>query len=175
MQAPPSLRPNRQRPIPPQKRRKSAFCRMTGNLASPFLCSRQPNTVPNCLHLTHERRNYFEQQPMLHVAFPVVAVAAPLPEQQPAEQLLESSSQQSQLQFSQVQTPLSQQQPPSGQQLVQAPAFAASVEGLTAKFAPIAIPIPTTHNSTSVAATFMFNYLIKFADSGLHRSTGGFF
>jgi hypothetical protein len=87
---------------------------------------------------------------MLHVAFPVVAVAAPLPEQQPAEQLLEPSSQ-------------------------QAPAFAGSVEGLTAKFAPIAIPIPTTHNSTSVAATFMFNYLIKFADSGLHRSTGGFF
>lgn len=98
---------------------------------------------------------------MLHVAFSVVAVAASLPEQQPAEQLFEPSSQQSQLQFSQVQTPLSQQQPPSWQQLVQAQAFAASGEGLLAKFAPIAIPIPTTHNSTNVAATFMFIYLIN--------------
>jgi hypothetical protein len=95
------------------------------------------------------------------MAFSVETATVALSAQQPAEHPSEPSSQQSHLQFWQVQMPLSQQHPPSGQQLVQAQAFAAFGEIILPRFAPIANPIPTTHKSTSAAASFMFNFSSK--------------
>jgi hypothetical protein len=77
--------------------------------------------------------------------------------QQPALQPLESAAQQSHLQSSQVQTPVSQQQPPSGQQVVQAHASEAEfVVRVVVKLAPKAKPTPTNKSKPIAAAIFMF-------------------
>ena len=100
---------------------------------------------------------YFLQQPLLQLFSSVTFVAAiALSAQQPAPQDFAPSAQQSHLQSSHVQTPESQQHPPSGQQVSQEQAFeSAVVFEMLAEFAPIAIPSPTTHNNTNVAANFI--------------------
>jgi hypothetical protein len=62
------------------------------------------------------------------VAVLVATVLADSSSQHPAEQPVASSAQQSHLQFSQEQTPLSQQHPPSGQQVSHAQTFDSAVK-----------------------------------------------
>ncbi len=71
--------------------------------------------------------SYFEQHPLLHVAF-VASGVTDWFVQQAAVQACAPSAQQSQLQSSQLQTPVSQQHPPSGQQLSHAQVFASTWE-----------------------------------------------
>ena len=101
---------------------------------------------------------YFLQHPLLQLFSSVASVAAiALSAQQPALQDFASSAQQSHLQASHVQTLESQQQQPSGQQVSQAQTFEPVVDfEVLPKFAPIAIPSPTTHNNINAAATFIF-------------------
>jgi len=126
---------------------------------------------PICLKWRHWPRResdsasgdfYFLQHPVLQLLASVAMVAAvALTEQQPAPQDFAPSAQQSHLQFSHEQTPKSQQHPPSGQQLSQKQTFESVVDfEVLAKFAPIAIPIPTKNNKTNVAANFILTSLI---------------
>jgi hypothetical protein len=66
---------------------------------------------------------YSLQQPLVQVAGLSVGLVATLSVQQPAKQPVAPSAQQSHWQSSQEQTPVSQQQPPSGQQVSQAQTF----------------------------------------------------
>jgi len=102
-------------------------------------------------------KGYFLQQPLLQPLSIVTFVAAvTLAAQQPARHDFAPSAQQSHLQSSHLQTPESQQHPPSGQQVSQKQAFESAVDfEVLVKFAPIAIPSPTTHNNINVAANFI--------------------
>ena len=70
---------------------------------------------------------YFEQHPVLHVAFVATGVTDWFV-QQAVVHAFAPSAQQSQLQPSQSQVPVSQQHPPSGQQLSQAQNFESTWE-----------------------------------------------
>ncbi|MEQ1824665.1 MAG: hypothetical protein ABL921_01920 [Pirellula sp.] len=98
----------------------------------------------------------------MQVAVLASTVLAALSAQQPAEQPVAPPSQQSHLHSSQEQTPVSQQHPPSGQQVSQAQTFGSAVKfDLFAKFAPIATPRPIKHNNTNDAMIFISFFRVK--------------
>jgi hypothetical protein len=104
-------------------------------------------------------KGYFLQQPLLQLFSSVTIVATvALSAQHPAPQDFAPSAQQSHLQSSHEQTPVSQQHPPSGQQVSQEQTFESAVEFEVPKeFAPIATPSPMTHNNINVAINFILN------------------
>ena len=94
-----------------------------------------------------------------------------LPPQQVASQALESLVQHSHVHCAQLQIPVSQQQPPSVQQLEQTHDCDTSVVGLLATLAAIARLTAKRTNIKNIATDFIFQPRISLLDLALHETT----
>jgi hypothetical protein len=94
-----------------------------------------------------------------------------LPPQQVASQALESLVQHSHVHCAQLQIPVSQQQPPSVQQLEQTHDCDTSVVGLLATLAAIARLTAKKTNIKNIATDFIFQPRISLLDLALHETT----